>query len=672
MPYIVIIGPKRIGRSLVSRGKLLITGGLLVWIGMSGAVAVWAEPAIPEKQAEAPANAPATVEDYPGLPKEILSMSTAAGDPDFARLVSATRWAVEHAGWERHRGALEKALVAAMQGNWIESPENMERILTLKTPSVMLAQDTVLHAIDPSVMGKLAKDKDTKDFLIWLFTNPRAIGLLADTLKPADKPQRVLEIWRDCWKSDRDGAEKYTALALAVAVDFDEPVEIDPRFYGDWGDQSSSSSTARTPVYVDPVERYRFYRDADTRGMLKVDLSDLAPYELVWVVNAAVPSSELTWAEGHVQLGRQEWGRAYFSVRYRMDEVVGKAIYDRYTLAEILKNGGVCADQAYFASVTAKANGIPAMSIGGQDGGVAHAWIQWEVGRNQWSEAGNYGHDGGGTTDDPQTHRTWKEQELHEVTAPQRHSEGWAMTEGYLKLASLFADANQPDLARMALDAAIQLTPQDKDAWDRMLDTMEAAKVSTGEWEVEIARMRAEFEKYPDIIAEINDRETKYLASSGDPKVALAALARQTKRFLRMDGGRTDLFLDSTFRQADLTTAAGDTDETGCVYHDALLEKGQDNTAFRAIAQKYFDWAARAGKGGKALMDIDKTFERNFQPPYSDYFGLGAYDDALRMVITMYKQEGPVADQHRLERLADKVEDQLAYLRKQILRHPGH
>ena len=63
MPYIVIIGPKRIGRSLVSRGKLLITGGLLVWIGMSGAVAVWAEPAIPEKQAEAPANAPATVED---------------------------------------------------------------------------------------------------------------------------------------------------------------------------------------------------------------------------------------------------------------------------------------------------------------------------------------------------------------------------------------------------------------------------------------------------------------------------------------------------------------------------------------------------------------------------------------------------------------------------------
>ena len=131
---------------------------------------------------------------YPGLRALSLSYSAQADEADFLQLASTTRWVVEHGGWEQHRDALDKGLVAAaLAGSEMQAAGNMERILTVKTPSVMLAQDTVLHEIDPSTLGNLSMDPATQGFLIWLFTNPRAITLLGETFKPQDKPQRVLE-----------------------------------------------------------------------------------------------------------------------------------------------------------------------------------------------------------------------------------------------------------------------------------------------------------------------------------------------------------------------------------------------------------------------------------------------------------------------------------------------
>ena len=186
------------------------------------------------------------------------------------------------------------------------------------------------------------------------------------------------------------------ALALAVAVDFDEPVSIDPAVFG----QTAGSASSPDATYVDPVERYRFYRDADTQNKLKVTLSDMQPYELAWVVDAPVPGSELVWAQDHADYGRGDWGQAYFSIQYRMDRATARTdIYDEYTLAEIKKKGGICMDQAYYASITAKANGIPAMAIDGEGDSGGHAWVQWEASRNGWSVAGRYSeHFAAGTT----------------------------------------------------------------------------------------------------------------------------------------------------------------------------------------------------------------------------------------------------------------------------------
>jgi hypothetical protein len=642
-------------QTAIQHVRTAFKGSVIVTEAMAAELYQWDQQLLASLATKAPAPADA----YPGLPKLSLTGAMQAGDPDFKRLASATQWAIAHDGWRQHRDALSQTVAStASSGNWTQFAGNLQHILAGKTASVMLAQSTFLRSVDPDTISDLPKDKDTEDFLGWLFTNPPAIENLAVTLRPEDKPGRVLEIWRDCWKEDRQDPDPYSALALAIAVDFDDPIRIDPNFYSM---EARSESDEPKATDVDPVERYRFMRDSAKRGVLLTPLAELRTFELVWMVDAPVPTSELVWAQNNVKLSRRDWGKAYTMVRYRMDKAAGgRQIYDRYTLEEIKEKGGICGDRAYFASVTAKANGIPAMSIVGNGDLGAHAWFGYEMARNAWDlSSGRISgeHYAVGMSHNPQTHRSVKEQELRDLTNPERRTDGWAATERYLQLSDLLANAKLPEVSRVALDLAVASTPDHLGAWNRRLDAMEAAKVSSEEWEREIAKMRVAFQKSPDILENIGRRETHYLETSGDNKAALAATERQDEHFVHRDKDRTDLILDTVYKEADLAEKSGDANLAGKIYRDALREKGKEYVAFKALAPRYYQWAKGQSQGTEAAHEIDQAFDRNFKPPMSNYFALGSYHDTLEVVIDVFKKEGLDNEVHRLERKAEKVED---------------
>ncbi|MGV3531971.1 MAG: hypothetical protein ACO1QR_06340, partial [Chthoniobacteraceae bacterium] len=398
---------------------------------------------------------------YPGLPALTLSSSVPKGDPEYQQVVSTVQWLVHNGGWDQHQAALEKAIAAAGKlGPWNQHPKNLERILTQRAPSLMLAQATALRLISPSVVERFCKEEYNREFITWLFTNPRAMQLLAGTLKPQDKPARVLELWRECWADDKQSGEPYMALALAVAVVFDEPIKLVANYYG--YDSYESSSAEGTEISA--LERYRFFRDCAKKNSLRVPLAEMQPHELVYVVDSPVPNEELAWAQKHVNLSRRNWGQAYGMIRYRMDKAAGgRQIYKRYTLAQIEDEGGICGDQAYFAAHSAKANGIPAMVIGGEGDRGGHAWFGYQISRNEWNlEAGRFTSDNyaAGTSEDPQTRRTIKEHELKQFATPERRTAGWADTDRYLQLSDLFERNQESDLARTSLDQALRVTPK--------------------------------------------------------------------------------------------------------------------------------------------------------------------------------------------------------------------
>jgi len=83
---------------------------------------------------------------------------------------------------------------------------------------------------------------------------------------------------------------------------------------------------------------------------------------LKFVVDAAAPLPELAWAQQNVHFSLAELVKSYTAVSYRLDRLQDNQTTwpdDTYELARILREGGICVDQAYFATEAGKARGVP-------------------------------------------------------------------------------------------------------------------------------------------------------------------------------------------------------------------------------------------------------------------------------------------------------------------------
>ena len=604
------------------------------------------------------ASAPAAGDTYPGLPVFNLSTAVAVGDPDRQQLLRAAQWAAASGNWERHFTQLKTALAtAAGTGPWQQRPQNLDRLIGLGTPALATEQARFIRAVGPAALSTFGKVDRSRDFLNWLLVRPAVLAAFNDTIAPQDQAADALAAWRTIWFDDEAGRETFANLAIACALVFDQPVRISANVYGFGPTTESSGGPAKE---VSALSRYRFYRDSAKKGALKVPLAEMTAWELVWVVDAPVPESELVWAQQHANFSRREWGKAYGHIRYRMDRATqGVNPYKAYTFAEIEKEGGICGDQAYFAAMTAKANGIPAMVIGGEGDRGGHAWIGFEVARGEWKlDVGRYGDNyAAGTTRDPQTGRTIKEHELRQLTEPARRTAGYAKSEKLLALATLLADADQRDLATLATDTAVALAPKNFAAWTAKLDRLAAAKVPTADWLRESARMRTVFREYSDLVQAIDKREADYLAANGSSAAARQAVHVQTGRMERKDGERSDLILDSVFREVEMAEQAGDAEKGGRILRDALREKGHEVVPFKKIAGRYYEWAKTHTKAPETVRELISFFDRKHDAPTTDTFAMGAYRGVLGMLIKMAQEQGLGPQQRQLERREEKLKE---------------
>lgn len=142
------------------------------------------------------------------------------------------------------------------------------------------------------------------------------------------------------------------------------------------------------------------------------------PEVMVHIVSTPVSLDELNWALKNYR-GNRQVGKLYSTIVYD----TGAFKYGRekkvmsqpggYTLMNIRKVGGVCVEQAYFASNVARAIGVPAVSVSARGSDVGHAWVGYlkGVGSNRWEwdfDEGRYKEYQGlrGDVTDPQTGQT--------------------------------------------------------------------------------------------------------------------------------------------------------------------------------------------------------------------------------------------------------------------------
>ena len=575
-------------------------------------------------------------EGYPGLPE--LSLSRYLQPRTRAGILKAIDAAVAGRAAE-HLAALDRELIRLTSTRTsFQRTQAYERAVTDAVPRWLLAQAAFLRSVTPDKFSRLAKQDSYAGFLTRLLQSPVWSESFLDALKAEDDVGKVLEVWADLWAGDPEGRETYANLALAFALVFDRPVSG-----------------------VDVRERYRFFRDSAERHKLKTDLRKLPASELVWVVDAGLSEDELTWAQRNVKLGQRDWSRAYTMVRYRMDKAVhGKNPYDSYTLEEILEEGGTCGDRAYFAAMTAKANGIPAMIIAGEGARGGHAWFGYMPNSREWNiEAGRFTSDNyaAGSTVDPQTGKRLKEHELQLLTDSERRTSRYDKASRLTRLGELFEAAGETERAGLAYEMALATSRRRVEAWTDYIAYLKKTDAPAEKWEDVIRDIRAAFRDYPDMLTLANDLEAERAADVG-AKEALRAVQQQMRRIEDKAGDRTDLIVANVLKQAEILEQEGDVAGVLRTYKKALGDYGRDVAPFKSLSAHYFSFAKQHGEEDAAVREIESVFKRCYPRPRRDYFAMTTYARLLRLIAGLYEQSDQAHKARRLVRDAEKMEEQ--------------
>jgi hypothetical protein len=188
-------------------------------------------------------------------------------------------------------------------------------------------------------------------------------GLL---ISEKDDQLEAIKVATGLMSNRSDMVNKYPALAAAVCVVHDV---------------SRGRYTVRinenTPKGISAIEVFDFFSQNANTMFIKPDR--LPAIALVFVVDVTESAEQLQWAHDTYRtspgIGQRFFEIVYDTEHFRQGKPKRVTEAGDYSLTQIKKHGGVCADQAYFAMSVAKACGIPSGYVVARGADVSHAWV---------------------------------------------------------------------------------------------------------------------------------------------------------------------------------------------------------------------------------------------------------------------------------------------------------
>lgn len=175
--------------------------------------------------------------------------------------------------------------------------------------------------------------------------------------------------------------EPYASLAAAISVVHRRPLE--------------RRLNENTAAAIDPLDIFDFYVANEKRMLFGIRA--MPPELLAYVVDVTGSIDELKWALANYQ-GSRNVGQRFFDVVYDYNSfrygTEKQLTLHGFSLPNMLRFGGVCVDQAYFAAEVGKAIGVPTAIAFGESANSAHAWVGYlesDGASVRWNfEAGRY------------------------------------------------------------------------------------------------------------------------------------------------------------------------------------------------------------------------------------------------------------------------------------------
>jgi len=244
--------------------------------------------------------------------------------------------------------------------------------------------DDAAEAVDWSMLLRKVTTREVnlvfatrgEPFLIWLADHPDAVCEYVHSGADGEVCPRSFEIWRQIWQecpeSHDDGV--WTRFAIASALVQSEQV--------------SAMADGRP---IDPVERFKFYKQSADEGALVPSFFKSPVWELRYVAGSWALDSDLAWVRTAMKpeiRNQLKVGDACMMVPYieknakGVDVQEGSKFYDDkpMTLKLMTEYGGVCGAISRFGVSSAQALGVPAFPVAQP----VHCAFVWENADSSW------------------------------------------------------------------------------------------------------------------------------------------------------------------------------------------------------------------------------------------------------------------------------------------------
>lgn len=378
----------------------------------------------------------------------------------------------------------------------------------------------------------------TRELLLALLNNAALSEEFFQLLSPLDNPSEVLGGLQKIHRAEPALFGSYASLALAIAVVLDVP----PPPLWPHGQVGQGILPRKTPP---PEQLFGYLARLDRVNGTAHKLGRLPASELKFLVDIVAPFPELDWARKNVPPGIADLGKAYDLIKYRQERIAASQYTwpgPAYTLPVILAQGGICVDQAYFASTVGKAKGIPTIMFRGAGLDGRHAWFGYLDASQRWQlDCGRYAEQKyvTGLAFDPQTWGNINDHELLFITERFRSLPTYKLSVMHAEFAGDYLRERKLGQALKAARESVNRDRRNLDGWN-VLFTAQVAK-APADLRAQEAILREAvlaFQKYPDLEISFSRRLIEVMRQRGETSLAAFEEQRLGKKY---QSGRQDL-----------------------------------------------------------------------------------------------------------------------------------
>jgi len=460
------------------------------------------------------------------------------------------------------------------------------------------------------------------DVADWVLGSQERLHLLVDTIAPQDRESRCLQIM------DRlhahDSTDGFYKLALAIALVMDCPLFRLP-LHGQMGRRGVPGKVAG------PVECYDYFKALYSGGKAKMDYGRLGVPELLFVVDVPVPIAELEWVLENEDGTLSDWAGKYGGIVYDKERLRCSQYQwpgGDYTLSAIREKGGICVDQAYYAVMSARAYGIPAIYFHGSGKSANHAWFGYMKAPGKWAlDVGRYkgGEYTTGYAVNPQTGERVIDHDMEFICEGARCSPEFPQASAYASVAGVLEESH-PDVALRCAVAARKRMKRYLRPWETELRIL--LKRRDGDGLVRFFKeQKKAFGEYPDILAASADcigPVLRGMGRDGDADRLVRDLAGA------VDDDRDDLAQAFGIGEIERIMKSGDPKRARKKMEQLLNDQKEGGNKVFGIVELYAKFAVESGQEHEAARFL------------SDYIGELRYENRFpatyerRLLVCLY------------------------------------